>query len=248
MSTKNVVQVVRKVNSAKQIVMFPFGGGSGYSYMGLIGEIDRDIEVVVINPPGHLFNTGKPLESIDAMVYLYLKELRPVLKNNCLFFSHSIGALVAYELCKDLEKEMNIKKMIISSVNPPHSVMDTLDLHSQMDTEALINKSTELGGMPKIFEDEPELLEMFIGGLRADLKALERYTADKTRPKKGPKIKTSAIVLYGEEDYIVNPVKLQEWQLYMHCTEFFNFPGHHFYLFQDANRKAVGQILMKFLN
>ena len=166
MKTKNVVQVVRKANSPKQIVMFPFGGGSGYSYMGLIGEIDRDVEVVVINPPGHLFNTGKPLESIDAMVYLYLKELRPVLKDNCLFFSHSIGALVAYELCKDLEKEMTIKKMIISSVNPPHRVMDTLDMHSQMDTAALINKSAELGGMPEVFENEPELLEMFIEGLR----------------------------------------------------------------------------------
>lgn len=248
MRTKSAVQVVRKANSSKQIIMFPFGGGSGYSYMGLTGEIDADVEVVVINPPGHLFNPGKPLESIEAMVYLYLKELRPVLKDNCLFFSHSIGALVAYELCKDLEKEMTIKKMIISSVNPPHSVMDTLDMHWQMDTETLINKSTELGGMPKIFADEPELLEMFIEGLRADLKALERYTAGKARPKKGPKLNTGAIVLYGDRDYIVQPAKLQEWQLYMHCTEFIKFPGDHFYLFEDANIKAVGQILMKYLN
>jgi surfactin synthase thioesterase subunit len=248
MRTENVVQVVRKANSSEQIVMFPFGGGSGYSYMGLIGEIAGDVEVVVINPPGHLFNTGKPLESIDAMVYLYLKELRPVLKNNCLFFSHSIGSLVAYELCKDLEKEMSIKKMIISSVNPPHRVMDTLDMHSQMDTAALINKSAELGGTPEVFENEPELLEIFIEGLRADLKALERYTADKAGPKKGPILKTSAVVLYGDRDYIVNPAKLQEWQLYLHCTEFIKFPGHHFYLFEDANRKAVGQILMKYVN
>jgi surfactin synthase thioesterase subunit len=246
----SVVQVIRRSrgNVPKQIVMFPFGGGSGYSYMGMLTEIHNDVEVVVVNPPGHLFNAGKPLESIDAMVYLYLKELRPVLKDNCLFFSHSIGSLVAYELCKDLEKEMNIKKIIISSVNPPHRVMDSMDLHSQMDTETLIKKSAELGGMPEIFASEPQLLEMFIGGLRADLKALERYTAGKTGQKIGPRIKTNAVVLYGDRDYIVNPEKLQEWRLYVHCTEFIKFPGDHFYLFEDANKKAVGQVLMKYVN
>jgi external thioesterase TEII len=250
---KSVVQVIRRAeeNSQKQIVMFPFGGGSGYSYMSLIAAVDKDVEAVVINPPGHLFNKGKPLERMDAMVYLYLKELRPVLRNGCVFFGHSIGGLVAYELCRDLEKEMNIKKLIISSVNPPHRVMDDVDLHAEMDTPTLIRKSSQLGGMPGIFAEEPELLEMFISGLRADLKTLERYTADKTGPgsdRTGPGIKTGAVILYSDRDYIVEPAKLREWQHYVNCTEFIKFSGDHFYLFDDSNMKRVAEILMKQVN
>lgn len=238
---KSVVQVLRKTASSKQLVMFPFGGGSGYSFMELVKEVGDNIEVIVINPPGHLFNTGKPLESIEAMVYLYFKDLRPFLKENCLLFGHSIGALVAYELCKELEKEANIKKLIISSVNPPHCVMDEVDMHSDMETALLIQKSAKMGGMPGLFKEDPELLEMFIKGLRGDLKALEKYT-DTWREYTG-RIKTSGLVLFSDDDYIVDPEKIKGWRQYMDCSEFIRFSGDHFYLFEPTNRKAVARIL-----
>jgi surfactin synthase thioesterase subunit len=240
---KNVAQVMRKANTPWQIVMFPFGGGSGYSYMELIKAIDADVEIIVINPPGHFMDGAKALESIDAMVYLYSKELRPLLKNNPLFFGHSIGAYVAYDVCKILAKEIPIKKMILSSANPPNHAMDSVDLDSEMDRETLIKKSTKLGGMPHLFKDEPELLEMFITGLRADLKALENYTPEK--PENVKKLNVNASVLYSEEDYILVPSKIREWEFYLECSEFIPFAGDHFYFFQESNRKAVASIISK---
>ena len=240
---KNVVQVMRKANTPKQIVMFPFGGGSGYSYMELIKDIETDVEIIVINPPGRLLDGAKPLESIDAMVYLYSKQLRPLLKDNPLFFGHSIGGIVAYEVCKALVKEISIKKMIISSVNPPYRAKDSVDLHSEMDRETLIKKSTELGGMPQLFKSEPELLEMFIMGLRADLKALESYTPEK--PGNVKKLSVNASVLYSDGDYILDTSNIREWELYMECSEFIPFEGDHFYLFEESNRKAVARIISK---
>ncbi len=226
--------------------MFPFGGGSGYSYMELIKDIHADAEILVVNPPGRLLDGAKPLESIEAMVYLYSKELRPRLKANPLFFGHSIGGIVAYEICKTLGKECNITKMVISSVNPPHRVLEHVDMHSQMDREELIRKSTAMGGMPHLFQSEPELLEMFILGLRADLKALESYHPG--NPEKVEKLNTGAVVLYGEGDYIVNPTVIREWELYLDGSEFIRFPGDHFYLFEERNRKAVARIISRQVN
>jgi external thioesterase TEII len=240
-----VVQVLRKNNNGKQIVMFPFGGGSGYSYTGVAGEIDKNIEIVLVNPPGHLFNGGKPLESIEAMISLYLKELRPVLKNNCLLFGHSIGGLAAYEMCKELEKEFDIKKLIISSINPPHCTKDRVDLKSDMDMDTLILKSENLGGMPQAFKGEPEVLEKFIEGLRGDLKALEEYNTAKPTDSSG-KLKTQGIILYSTGDYIVDETNLRDWELYMDCSEFIKFPGDHFYLLAPSNTKAVARILSKY--
>ena len=243
---KNIVQVLRKAKkpgNQKQMVMFPFGGGSGYSYSALVNEIDEDVEIIVINPPGHFFNGGKALESIPAMVYLYLTELRRFLKDNTLFFGHSIGGIVAYELCKALEKEnrMQIKKIIISSVNPPHLTMEDVDLLSEMDSDTLVQKCAELGGMPQLFKEDPELLEFFIAGLRADLKALENYDPPKVRDVK--KINIPASVLYSDRDYIVDAAKVREWERYLDCSAFIPFSGDHFYLFEETNQKAVAKIL-----
>lgn len=245
---KNLVQILRKAKRAdhhKQIVMFPFGGGSGYSYSALASLIDEDVEIIVINPPGHFFNSGKALESIDAMVYLYAKELRRLLKDNPILFGHSIGGIVAYELCKTFEKDIPIKRLIISSVNPPYCTRDRVDLHSNMDTETLIRKCTDLGGMPHIFQQEPELLESFINGLRADLKALEQYNPPKLENVE--KLPISASVLYSDRDYIVDAARIREWEYYLDCSEFIQFPGDHFYLFDNPNQNPVAQVLTKYL-
>lgn len=245
---KDVVQILRKAKKTshqEQIVMFPFGGGSGYSYSALASLISEDVEIIVINPPGHFFNCGKALESIDAMTYLYARELRRFLKNNTLFFGHSIGGIVAYELSKILDENIYIKRLIISSVNPPHCTMDQVDMHSGMDTETLIRKCTDLGGMPHIFKQEPELLESFINGLRADLKALERYNPPKLEVVEKLLIRTS--VFYSDRDYIVNAAKMREWEYYLDCSEFIQFSGDHFYLFDSPNLSTVAQVLTKYV-
>lgn len=247
MKTNSVIQVMRKAATAKQIVMFPFGGGSGYSFVSIINELPRDIGVIVINPPGHMMNGGTGLESIGAMVRLYARELLPLLKNTSLFFGHSIGGVVCYELCKELQDKVPIKHMVISSVNAPHHTMDEVDLHSGMATAVLVDKCTQLGGMPHIFLEEPLLLDGFISGLRADLKALEAY---KVHPPGEDYIKpdTTATVLYSDKDYIVNAGKIKEWEQYLNCTQFIPFSGDHFYLFEDENRKALGRILTEQAN
>lgn len=242
----SVVQILRKTNSGKQVVMFPFGGGSGYSFIGLSHDIPADIEILVINPPGHIFNEDKPLETIDAMVRLYARDLRPFLKKNTVLFGHSIGGLVVYELCKILEKEIDIKHVIVSSVNPPHCTSEYVDLRSGMETPLLVDKCTELGGIPEIFKQEQELLDSFIHGLRADLKALEQYRPPKPEPN-SPKLNTPGAVLFAHGDYIVCAEKIKEWTLYMNCTEFIPFTGDHFYLFTEKDKKNVAKIVTKYV-
>jgi external thioesterase TEII len=239
------VQLVRRSASGKQLVMFPFGGGSGYSYMSMINEMARDIEIIVINPPGHIMSTGKPLETIAAMVNLYTRELRPFLKAETLFFGHSIGGLVAYEIAKELRQTLPIKKMVISSVNPPHRTEGAVDIRSNMDTELLIDKCAQLGGVPEIFRQEPVMMEGFITGLVGDLNALEHYS--KGLPIHPEKLDTTATVLYSTDDYIVEGHNLNQWDQYLQLGQIVPFPGNHFYLFQDDNRKKVIEIIQQHL-
>jgi len=238
------VQVIRNTTSNKQIVMFPFGGGSGFSFAGLISEIPDDIEIVVINPPGHMMDPQPPLESIEAMVRLYCGQLCPLLKQEVLLFGHSIGGIVAFEVGKalSLSRVLNRPHIVISSVNPPHHTAETVDLRSDMDAQTLVDKCAVMGGIPEIFKREQSLLDIFLHGLRGDLKALESYS----RSIAAGSVKMSdlsATVLYSDDDYIVHRDKLQDWQLYLDVTQSVCFPGHHFYLFDDANLKKVAALL-----
>lgn len=228
--------------------MFPFGGGSGYSFNGLAQAVAKDVEVVVINPPGHFMDTSQPLDRIEDMVSLYINQLRPVLKDGCVLFGHSIGSIVAYEMCKILERRVNIKKIIISSVNPPHCISATLDMASDMSREELLSKSETMGGMPRIFQEEPSMLERFVSGLRADLKALEKYIAARTSDNIPPKLNTSAVILYGTDDYIVDLDQVRLWQDYLDCSEFIGFPGSHFHLLEEPGLSAVAEALNRELN
>ncbi len=238
---KKYTQVVRRVVSGKQIVMFPFGGGSGYSYMPIINQLPKDIEVIVINPPGHMINGGKPFENIPEMVYWYSKELRLLLRDKPLFFGHSIGGGIAYETAKELKNSIPITNIVISSILPPHCIMDTVDLRSDMDTELLIQKCSQMGGLPEIFKAEEVLLEGFLIGLRGDLKALENYSAS---PQGLPhKLDIAATMLYSDNDYIVDLDKLKQWDRYLDVRTSIPFKGDHFYLFEESNCRTVARIL-----
>ena len=136
--------------------------------------------------------------------------------------------------------------MIISSANPPHTIMDDVDLRSDMDSGTLVQKCEILGGIPRVFKAEPELLESFIVGLRADLKALETYNPPPR--KEDDKIAVTATVLYSDNDYIIDPGKMEDWRLYLDCKQFIRFPGHHFYLFEPSNRGRVIAIINDHLN
>lgn len=232
------------VGKGKQLIMFPFGGGSGYSFSGLAQSLAKDVEVLGINPPGHFVDASRPLESIEAMTTRYIADLRPVIKNNCVLFGHSLGGLVAYEMCKQLEKRINIKKLIVSSILPPCCASLNVDMTSGMSDEELVARSEAMGGMPQIFLEEPAMMKTFISGLRGDLKALEKYVAAiSTNGKQPQKLKTSAVVLYSNDDYIVEEEKMKLWQDYLDCTEITGFPGHHFHLLENPGLKSVTGLL-----
>jgi external thioesterase TEII len=243
----DVVHVLKRGSEGdcRQVVMFPFGGGNGFSYMGLAREVVGGVEVLSVHPPGHLFDGSAPLESIGEMVDLYVEALRPMVRDGVLVFGHSIGSFVGYEFCKRLEGDVRIGKLVVSCVNAPHRVLEDLNMDSGMADSQIVEKSASVGGMPEIFMDDPDLLDMFVKNLRADLVALERYSKG-VRPD-GERISTPGVVLYGKDDYTLCEAKVGEWRLFMDCVEIVPFEGNHFYLFDEGNIGGVGEVINRYL-
>ncbi|MCP4221543.1 MAG: alpha/beta fold hydrolase [bacterium] len=239
----NIVNTFKKTGASRQLVMFPFGGGNGFSFLEIVNTVDRrDIEILLVNPPGHLFCDRKPLRSVKDMVQLYLAELRPMLRDDVVIFGHSLGGIVAYEVCRLLEKEKSIRKLFISAVTPPHCVLDDVTMNSRMDDETLIKECFDMGGIRGAFTEDSEILDKFTSALRADLFALENYKAPENREI----LKTPATILYGADD-VMNPVALRQWDRYLVPGKFIKFEGKHFYLFDAVNKPTVSRLLLESL-
>ncbi len=240
-----IVNVFKQTGAARQLVMFPFGGGNGFSFVELANQIDRfDREILMINPPGHLFCDQPPLESIDEMVQLYLSQLRPQLKDQIVLFGHSMGGIVAYEICKALEKEKKIVRLFISAVNPPHCILEGLDIHSRMSNAQLIKACDQLGGIRGALGSDQDFLDSFANALRADMVALERYQENVTPSEK---LKTPVTILYSTGD-VMTPEKIKEWDRYVDPGRLIQFSGDHFYLFQPENRSRICRMLVDSLS
>lgn len=235
----NILKILKKSKSQNQLIMFPFAGGHGRSYANFVANICSDVEIVAINPVGHFFDNKKPIESIMGMVELYSEKLRHVLKNNVIIYGHSLGGIVAFEFCRKLEEEgQTISSLFLTGSHPPHRKRKDLDMHSEMKNDELIQKCIDIGGMDVILAKETEFCDMFCKGFRADLVALEKYNVE----QKNNKIKSQCFVFFGKEEEL-DFDEASEWEQYIDKIKIEEFPGNHFFIFDDENRKIICKII-----
>jgi surfactin synthase thioesterase subunit len=116
--------------------------------------------------------------------------------------------------------------LFVSGRNASHIPLGLKDLHKLPDAEFIEALDQRYGGMPKEILETPELLELYLPILRADLTLLETHDY---RAK--PKLECPISVFAGKEDRNVTGEKLLAWQ--EHTTGPFEmrwFEGDHFYL------------------
>lgn len=93
-------------------------------------------------------------------------------------FGHSMGALLAVEVCRALEwgsrgADLTVFSGCAAPVSQPQS--DQYVGLSRMDDALLTRTLLEMGGLPQIMAEYPERLSPFLPGLRRDLELVDEY-------------------------------------------------------------------------
>lgn len=241
-----IIHKIKNGTSKNQLVCFPFLGGYANSYYELALELPRNIEVLSINPPGHGSCQKKPLHTLDEMIDLYYDKLKSHLKENCIFFGHSMGAIVAFFLVnKVMESEdypVKPSGLIISASNSPdffkHSRI------ASMSDNDLLEHMFAMGGIQEELRAEKTLLEYFTPIFRADFSALESID---TKKYISP-IQIPSYQFFGSRDKIVNTESIRKWHSYFsQGLDEFIIDGGHMYVKQNAPEvaKIIEQIFTK---
>ncbi|WP_457031914.1 thioesterase II family protein [Kitasatospora sp. P5_F3] len=213
-----------------RLVCFPHAGGSATYYFPVSRALSPGLDVVSIQYPGRQDRRHEPgVDSVDRLADLVVEELGDWLDRPLALFGHSLGATLAFEVAKRLERRGVVPVALFASGRRAPSRHRPGRVHLYGDAELIANLKKMSGTDAQVLGDD-EMLQMIMPAIRSDYKAAETY---QYRP--GPKLSCPIIALTGDEDPEVNLEEARAWS--EHTTAGFEmqvFQGGHFYLNQHA--------------
>jgi medium-chain acyl-[acyl-carrier-protein] hydrolase len=215
-------------HSAFRLFCFPFAGGNASLYRNWHDWLAPDIEVVAVELPGRGVHIGEPaLDSMAPLVDRLLGAMRPHLDRPFAVFGHSLGALVAFELCRRLSADggPQPEHLIASGMAAPHALADIAPIHHLPDAE-FIDALRSLNGTPPEVLANEALLECHLGILRADFRLAETYRCGPIVPLRHP-----ITVLGGIHDDGFRREDVEAWQQQTEAECVVRWlPGDHFFV------------------
>ncbi|MFI5621157.1 thioesterase II family protein [Streptomyces sp. NPDC051567] len=215
-----------------RLLCFPHAGGAASAFLALSQELTPEFDVRSVQYPGRQDRRMEPaLDDIGRLVTALADALAPELGPGgdgrpYAFFGHSMGAVLAYELARELARRElpGPGRLFLSgrfAPTPQGSASDRLDTDAKV--IAMIRR---LGGTVGRVFDDPDLLEMVMPPLRADYRAIGSYA---WRP--GHPLDVPFTVLVGDHDPVVPVAEAAAWDRHTTAgSEIRVLPGGHFYL------------------
>jgi medium-chain acyl-[acyl-carrier-protein] hydrolase len=176
----------------------------------------------IAEPP---FGEAEPLVRALADVLAAEGDSRPFA-----LFGHSNGALISFELARELRRRgaAGPVHLFAAGRRAPDLPSGLPPIHHLPD-EGFLAEIRQLGGLPPTLLEHPELLELLLPALRADVGIHERYRFEEMEPLDVP-ITTYA----GREDPKVLPEQVAAWGRHTRSElRERAFAGGHFFLHED---------------
>ncbi len=211
-----------------RLFCFPFAGKGSSIFHKWKSLTHHSIHVVPIQYPGRESKLkDRPFTEMSSMLKYVINEYRPLFHPPFVFYGHSMGALVAYEVSRELRRQ-NLPlpdHLFVSGRQAPHICERDQLLHLLPDREFQLEIQKKQGTPDEVFT-HPELLQIVLPILRADFTLCETYLYQEEDPCPYP-----ITAFGGLEDPFVSPHDLQEWK--QHTANYFFskfYPGDHFFI------------------
>ncbi|WP_327674467.1 thioesterase II family protein [Kitasatospora sp. NBC_00458] len=227
------------------LVAFPHAGGSASYFQPLSAALAPGVEVLSLQYPGRQDRRSEPcLDSVDRLVEALSEVLGALTERPVVFFGHSMGAVLAYETARRLEKESAVRLLglIASGRRSPTTVRhETVHLR---DDAGVLAEIQRLNGTDSALLQDEDIQQMILPSLRADYTAVETYVH-----RAGAALRAPVTVFTGDADPQVTRAEAERWsELTDGGFRLRSFPGGHFYLASEAGAvtRALSEELAAF--
>jgi surfactin synthase thioesterase subunit len=218
--------------AAVGLYCFPHAGGAPGEYVRWAEDLPG-ARVAAVQAPGRASRLFEPpftrmTELVDAVA-----ESVPF-DPPFVFFGHSLGALVAFEVARTLRARggPGPDRLIVSACPAPPAVVTGPELHRLPDRKFLAEIERNWGPLPAGVQGDPDLLALTLTCFRADLEVLETY-----RYAPGDPLGCPVTAIGGSED--PHTAVMDEWR--HQTTGPFDrhvLPGGHFY-FRERRHEVL---------
>jgi surfactin synthase thioesterase subunit len=212
------------------LLCLPHAGGGLGVFRPWIGAFGDAVEVIPARLPGRedLFREP-PLSDLADMVAWVLDRYADALARPCAVMGHSMGALIAYSLARQLEDMGRSMPMllVVAGYRPPHLPRTAPDLH-RLPSDRFWRALGRYGGIDDAVLAEPELQRLVEPSLRADFQAVETYRHN----PRGERLACPIMALAGTGDAFAAPSDMAQWRA-LTCRGFtqVDLQGDHFFPF-----------------
>lgn len=218
-------------NPQIRLYCLPFAGGGLGSFQSWPAALAPDIEVCPIRLPGREARMAEPSfvrvePLVDVLKTVVEAESRRPDALPFAIFGHSMGAVIAFELCHALAADVRPRRLVVSGRFAPTRPSLFPSTHHLTDDELLRTVTERYNGIPKAILDVPEMLELILPPLRADMELVETY---RYRPR--AKLELPITALGGDLDTGVPLESVRAWsELTDGPFDFKIFEGDHFFI------------------
>lgn len=223
-----IVNYRPKPDARIRLFCFSYAGGGAQIYRRWPENLPPEVDVCAVQFPGRGARLReKPFDGIDQFVDEAARALDAYSDKPFVFFGHSMGALISFELARRLRREGRALplQLFVSGHATPREYESEPHLAHLPDAE-LIEELKRLEGTPAEVLDNRELMQLLLPIIRADFLACENYVYSTEPPLACP-----VSAFGGVEDKDVSRENLEAWHEETSLDFSLRmFPGGHFFL------------------
>ncbi|KGJ91892.1 thioesterase II family protein [Colwellia psychrerythraea] len=221
-----------KKNSLARLFCFPFAGGDAQLFASWQKYLPDSIDVVALQTPGRRERLlENPIANLTQLVSEILDHIGPFTDKPFYFYGHSNGALVAFELARQLELKGhgNLRHLFIAARKPPLLLNRANPYHLLSDKDFILAVNA-IGSMPSAMLVDKELQQLLLPTLKADFCLGETYLYEDNQYQ-SQKLTVGTTLFYGTRDKSATYEQMLNWQsLLSDNFQLKAIPGKHFFM------------------
>ena len=192
----------------RRVFCFPWAGAGPLAYRGWQERLGAEFAVIPIRLP------QREWAGIEELVEQLVRQVKPLLTEDAVFFGHSMGAGLAFEVARRVAPSA----LVVSAARAPKLRIGYVPPAEPTDEE-LLAQLERLGGAPR------ERLEALLPAFRRDTRLFRRWTYEP-----GELLTVPVVALGGAEDPQVTAEHLAPWgEVTAGSFSHREFAGGHFY-------------------
>jgi medium-chain acyl-[acyl-carrier-protein] hydrolase len=211
-----------------RLFCFPYAGGSASMFRIWPNALPADVEACPIQLPGRGTRLmERPFTALSSLIEVLAQALSSLLDKPFAIFGHSLGALVGFELARQVRRQYGVSpaRLFVSAGCAPQIPRRGSPIHT-LPAKEFLAEVRRLNGIPKAVLEHEELLEIVIPLLRADFALYETYVYSAEPPLNCP-----ISAFGGLQDSKVTRSDLEAWRDQTPAAFSMRMlPGDHFFL------------------